>query len=147
MKTAHTLVCIAGLAFLTGCAAAPKVGMSDAQYREFAAKWSVMVKCGGMGLVAPETASLGQQYIESYASNFAFDQTRMTEALSEFNEKMPSATECNQAAVFVATRKRQIDQSNAVVAADQKAWSDASNSRSKQTYGNRIGSQVLCSTY
>ena len=147
MTTLRILACISSFALLTGCAAAPKPAMPASQYGSFAAMWTAIEKCGVSGMMSPADASLGQRYVAWDASTFTVDADRMNSALGGYKNLEPKSTDCNRAAMFVADRKRQVDQANAAVAADQKAWSDMTNNRAKQTYCNKIGTQVLCSTY
>lgn len=150
MKTFRTLAYSAGIALLTGCAAAPKPTMTDGDYIQIAGRWVGIQKCGQLGLLDPDSASRGMQYQVNIASLYTFDRPRLEALIRQYQGEFdPTPTMCNSAAMAIAGTKRQEAQSAAAAQASRQEWQDINNNRNKptQTYCNKIGSQVLCNTY
>ena len=149
MELFRTVISVTALA-LAGCAATPKPVMPDASYAVYAARWAGFKKCGQAGLMSPEIASQGMQYVQGDASAFNVDADRLQAlSLAYLNDaSAPTPANCNDGAMAVVARKRQINQHNSMVAQDQKAWADMINSN-KPVRANchQIGSQTVCDSY
>lgn len=92
------------------------------------------------------TASLGRTYVLSDMQQYTFDRTRLL-AMMRAAARDYSTAECNQAAMAILERKRQIAQQNAQVARDEKELSDVLNKPKTNAACYRAGVQVLCTTY
>jgi hypothetical protein len=137
---------ILGLVVLAGCASA-RPPMSDAAYPTVASDWTTINACGRAGYLDPDTAALGQDMIRTYLMQKTVNQQKLEEAIKASPAQQVTRERCNDFAMGIASRKRQIAIHNASVDAEQKATQDAINNRPKQTYCNRIGTQTLCSSY
>lgn len=122
--------------------------MPDYQYPQFASNWVSAHRCGESGQTSPETASLAIQYLQSSLGAYTYDAVRLDKVILEMDGLTPTDATCNRMAMEVASVRRRIDQNNAAVESNQKAWADVlKSSTPKQTYCNKIGTQTLCTTY
>ena len=136
----------AAIVLPAGCAA-PKQALPDSDYRSYASTWVIMSKCGATGQLDPETAFQGMDYLDSNLSQFTYDIARMQSAVATLSVHAPTKEQCNEAAMLVHTRKRQVAAHNAAVAADQKAREDiAKSNQTRQVDCHQVGTQTVCST-
>lgn len=146
MKTPSLLLCVA---LLAGCATAPsqtKPPLPDNQYGATAAFFTALHKCGLVGKVLAADVAFGKQMIASRAADYAVDMPRMKQAIENYGAQEPEDKHCNQAAMMVADGRLKSDNakvSRPVVVQE----SPVTIKWPTQTYCNKIGNQVLCSTY
>jgi hypothetical protein len=136
---------LSAVAFLVGCAAAPKSVLPDNEYRQFAVLIVGLQKCNMASQLDPGTAALGMQYTRGLLEQYSYDKSKLGAAVDVVSVGTPTQAECNQMAMAVHAKKQQVELNNAAVAADQKAWADAIKTLpGKPIYCNRIGTQTVC---
>ncbi len=140
------LIAASLIALLAGCAAAPKPVMTEDQYVQFATTLAHTRACGVSGMIPADTASLGMSYVAGAINSYSYDQQRMSGYASYYSRQAPTAQTCNELAMAIMTRKRQVASHNAAVAADSKGWNDMVNSTRPQApiYCNQAGTQTVC---
>jgi hypothetical protein len=152
MNTLRTVMYVTGIVLLTSCASAPKTPLSDAGYAAMAREFVGAAQCAKAGHVTPEIAALGWRYTRASLGTYSFDPERMRSTAETVDRTAITSHEwCVGMAMAIESKRLQIEQNNASNAANKKEWTDAvnsfNNSMPKQTYCNKIGTQVLCSTY
>lgn len=139
-----------GTLLLAGCAS-PPVELSEYGYENGAKAYAGIQKCGTSGYIDPATASLGIVYVKAnFFTGYVVNTVRFNEAVHQMLLQYPvgpTKEQCNQVAMNIHARKREIDISNQNVQANEDAWKNIINNRAKQTYCNQIGTQTMCSTY
>lgn len=135
---------------LVGCVTVGKPNLPEAMYEQLAWKKVGISRCGQMGLISPEIASLGLAYSDSEFNRYVFDRTKLASVFDGLNRssESPNITQCNMWAMWVMTVKRSVDINNQIVAEDERAIQSFINStRPSTTYCNKIGSSVMCNSY
>lgn len=134
---------------LIGCASRPRAELSDFGYQYASQAYATVQRCGIAGYIDPGTASLGTMYVKAkYFTGVSVDQARFSGAVQQLlNSARPTTEECNQLAMDIHQRKREIGAHNEMVKASEEELRNITNNRPKQTYCNRVGTQTLCTTY
>lgn len=135
---------------LVGCGTTPLAPLSDFGYKYSSEAFASVWRCGASGLIDPATAALGLTYVKSkYFTGVTVDRNRFNAAVDQLikapNE--PNRIECNTIAMDIHEQKRRIDINNQSVSASQDELSKILNNTPKNTYCNKIGTQVFCTTY
>lgn len=135
------------LVLLTGCATAPKPVLPEAQYSSAAWEWYAVSRCGTLGKMDLATASLGKTYLQSSLNEYVFDSNKMQAEINQINTT-PEQEQCNALAMKIINIKQRIAVNNEQVELNQRATQEVLNStKIKNTYCNKIGSQLFCNTY
>ncbi len=136
------------LVVLTGCATT-KPDMSSNDYAKYSRSWVAVHSCNTQGFIDSGTAATGLRYVQSNINQFTFNPDTLKENMDWLvaNNKTTSETDCRKLALTIQQRKQQIELNNSNASSQQQALQDLNNKRSKQTYCNKIGTQVLCTTY
>ena len=132
---------------LVGCAATPKPELADSMYSEVGQLLVAGQRCASAGYMSTEDASLLTTYTTSHLNTFSFSNERVQQSAMRARMLPVTKDYCVEQAINVATRKRQIQNHNASVEQSRADTQRAIDSRPKQNYCNRIGSQTMCSTY
>lgn len=137
-------LCLVGAVILSGCAS---YKFSSNDYEHFAFQWSAANYCSKVGLMDAETAATGMRLMTRKLSNSTYDPALLNQAVGKFNGRTFAPEGCRNAAVTIngwkniLTAQKEDD-------AETARLSDAfKNTAPKQTYCNRIGTQLLCNTY
>lgn len=137
-------------AVLGGCAStAPLVEMPEHRYVEYAELRDGIVQCGSLGKVEPAIAAQALGYLNRGLANYSYNPEQLQTQIRnvQTRQTVPSDIQCNQVAMFVEMWKQQ-DAKNKVVGIDTSAiQSFQNNMQPKQTYCNKIGAQVFCSSF
>ena len=134
---------------LTGCATAPKPEMSDAQYTEVGKGWIAIQACTKRGVISPEVSATGQRYLEGTLGNAAYDKNTLNARINWLRKNTgdPTDAECNLLAAAIYKRQQQITLHNENVQMQQDQINQMNTNLPKQTYCNKIGTQMFCNTY
>lgn len=143
-RKAMALVLITGL---TACAATPKPELQVMQYQSAARSIFVVHSCTATGKLSPELGALGDSYLKGTINQYSYDVSRLAAAAKETSNTPVTTEECNVLAMSIQKQRQQIDiqNQNNQLALDQV--NTLNNQRSKQTYCNKIGTQMFCNTY
>ena len=147
MLTKSSVILIAALV-LTGCATT-KQELTSYDYEKVAVTYAGSHRCVIAGHIPPENAALGMNYSTAGLSGATYDASRLQQRIDQLENlpSWPSEQECNQLAITIEREKQRIATNNQNNQANQEAWDRAVNNRSKQTYCNKIGTQLFCNTY
>ena len=136
------------LVALTGCATT-KPEMSSNDYAKYSRSWVAVHSCNTQGFIDRSTAATGLRYVQSNINQFIFNPDTLKENMDWLvvNNKPTPETDCRKLALTIQQRKQQIELNTTNASIQQQALQDLNNNRPKQTYCNKIGTQVLCTTY
>lgn len=142
------IVAIVATSMLAGCASRPRQPLPEEMYARFSGMYIELSKCGAAGYIDPELASFGLSQMRGTLSNYSYDMALMEES---FKNRQPIITakqeECNKIAMEIHDAKRRVATNKENAAAQQQQLQSILNNAPKQTYCNKFGSQVMCSTY
>lgn len=133
----------AGIAtLLSGCA---NPQMPNDMYDKFASGYVGVQKCGTSGMISPDTALWGKYMLNARIGTYSYDQAFLeTRYRAVAPGITPTATDCNQLAMYAEEYKQNVQASNAQVEATTQALQ---NNRPVNTYCNRVGMQTICNSY
>ena len=133
---------------LSGCATT-KPEMLSNDYAKYSRSWVAVHSCNTQGFIDSGTAATGLRYVQSNINHFTFNPDTLKENMDWVagNSNPITETECRKLALVIQQRKQQIELNNSNASIQQQALQDLNNNRPKQTYCNKIGTQVFCTTY
>lgn len=131
---------------LAGCAT-QKPHMPEDKYAGFARGWAVVHLCAASGRMAASDAASGHQYLVYAMNAYSFDGARMdSEAKYQIQKGInPTDEVCRLSAVAIQSKKQQIESNT--VASTQQQQPGININKPTNTYCNKIGTQVLCSSF
>lgn len=142
------IVAIAATSMLAGCASNQRQPLPEEMYARFSGMYIELSKCGASGYIDPELASFGLSQMRGTLSNYSFDRALMEESFKNRQSIItPTKEDCNKLAMEIHDAKRQVAINQQNSAAQQQQLQSILNNSPKQTYCNKFGSQVMCSTY
>lgn len=136
-------------ALLSGCIA-PKPQMTNAQYQNAGKLYASVQLCGQVGQLSPDSALWAKRMLNANIMRYSYD----AEAINS-NYRMvmagnptPPVELCNTLAMKAAEYKQNVQDSNAQVEEDTRAWQNQiQQNRPVTTYCNKVGTQTLCNSY
>lgn len=133
----------AGIAtLLSGCA---NPQLPNDMYDKFASGYVCVQKCGTSGMISPDTALWGKYMLNARIGTYSYDQAFLESRYRAVAPGItPTATDCNQLAMYAEEYKQNVQASNAQVEATTQALQ---NNRPVNTYCNRVGMQTICNSY
>jgi len=133
---------------LHGCATQ---SLAKGDYDRIAHTWASIARCSESGRMDADTASTGQQIIRQRLANSTYDKDLMDAALRRFSQNRFYDETCRATAVTILGWEKQRNQQRQDRQETNEALRSATESiraaTPKQTYCNKIGTQVFCSTY
>ena len=140
MKTFRIFPVILVVLGVAGCATAPKPEMTEQQYSEASRNWYALQKCNQLGYIPPDVAASGVHNFNQNLAGYSFDAGKLT-AMARMLESSYSPTpgDCNQIALVIHTNTPK-------VVAQQPAYA-APVYAPKNTFCNRVGTQMLCNSF
>lgn len=131
---------------LVGCAT-QKPQMPEDKYAGFARGWAVVHLCASSERMATSDAASGHQYLVYAMNAYSFDGARMdSEAKYQIQNGInPTDEACRLSAVAIQSKKQQIESNT--VASNQQQQPGININKPTNTYCNKIGTQVLCSSF
>lgn len=148
MKSSNTCITLLVLSagfLLVGCAARSPYVMTDKEIQTSALKLYVIERCVSEGKMAPETGGEGLRLVNSNKNGVRWPDERIRIEMARLEEKngksdLP-AKFCNKVAMQIASEKPLPSTTPHIIEA-APAYNPP-----RQTYCNKIGNQVLCSSY
>ncbi len=142
------VVAVMATSMLAGCASRPRQPLPDEGYTKFSVLYIEVSKCGASGYIDPELASFGLSQMRSFLSDYSYDPALMEESFKN-RQSIITVTqeECNKIAMNIHDAKRRVATNQQNSAAQQQQLQTILNNSPKQTYCNKFGTQVMCSTY
>ena len=140
MKTFRTLPVILLALGVAGCAALPKPEMTEQQYSEASRNWYALHQCNQQGFIPPEVVASGVHLITQNLAGYSYDSGKL-DAMVRILERSysPTVGDCNQIALVIHTNTPK-------VVAQQPAYV-APVYVPKNTFCNRVGTQMLCNSF
>ena len=141
MMVRQAVLVLVSLVGLSGCAS---YTFKSHDY-DYVAYHSVAINsCGGQGLMDADTAATGNRIIKRRLATADYDHTELLRTIGKFEKRSFDAQACRNASVAVLGWQKEISQQRQ----DTRETNEAIRAVTpKQTYCNKIGTQVLCSTY
>lgn len=133
---------------LAGCATA-KPQMPDEKYQAFTKGWVSISQCIRNGWIDADTGARGRTYIMGAANTYQYDTDKFKESELQARQSISvNQSDCRELAVAIQARKQQIDNQNATAEIQQRETQNMVNAtKPTNTYCNKIGTQVLCSSF
>lgn len=133
---------------LAGCAT-QKPQMPEDKYQSLVRGWIGISECIRSGWIDADTGARGRSYVIAAANTYQYDSVKFKEIEQQMRGTLNiSQTDCREIAVSIQSRKQQIDNQNATAEMQrQEVQSIINNTKSTQTYCNKIGTQVLCNSF
>lgn len=134
---------------LAGCSSTPKTPLTEQGY-ETAALWSVSVNhCAKKGFISADQAVWGDRALYGWLLvDKAYDPAELSRNVTKV-QYQPSAPiteeDCRELAVYVEKYKQTVTTHNAAVQQSSQQ-SQQAYQPSKQTFCNKVGASVLCTT-
>lgn len=134
---------------LAGCASAPKPVMDVKEQLRGGQFIAGMTICATKGMMTTDLASRGKSFIEARLADWTFDPSNVDAGYRRAMEpqNQPTQEDCTKMAMEIHTMVRQVEANNAMVDQQRSVLQNIVNNRPKQTYCNRIGTQVLCNSF
>ena len=140
MKTLRILPFILLALGIAGCATTPKPELTEQQYSEASKQWYALHKCNQQGYIPPEVAASGVRLFNQNLVGYSYDSGKLTAMARTWeNSYSLSSGECNQMALVIHTNIPK-------VVAQQPAYA-APVYVPKNTFCNRVGTQMLCNSF
>ena len=134
---------------LVGCATT-KQPLSDSGYSSSSKEWYAVNKCGMQGHLSAENVSLGRTYINSSLDRYQYDPARLSSELDAVIRSgwVPTKEDCFSTEVVITSIKQKIQISNQNTDSEARQTQEIlNNSKVRNTYCNKIGTQTFCNTY
>ena len=133
---------------LAGCAT-QKPQMPEDKYQSLVRGWIGISECIRSGWIDADIGVRGRSYVIAAANTYQYDSVKFKEIEQRMRGTLNiSQTDCREIAVSIQSRKQQIDNQNATAEMQrQEVQSIINNTKSTQTYCNKIGTQVLCNSF
>lgn len=141
-------LCFVGVLILVGCAAKPIATLPDAEYQKYGNALATAHTCNAAGHISPDLAALGIGKMREALRNVSYDDVRLQSTIRKYSQQTRTASDCNNLSLVFHGWKQEGEKE-----AEQSRWQANENQRimesvrQKQTYCNRIGTQVLCNSY
>jgi hypothetical protein len=132
---------------LAGCASRPLKPMTQEEYTQYSVDYVGISKCGELGYMDTELASFGLSQMRSSLTYYSYDAARMAANFKHMQTQTPTQENCNKVAMQIHDLKRRVATNQQNSAVQQQQLQSILNNSPKQTYCNKFGSQVMCSTY
>ncbi|HPZ57557.1 hypothetical protein [Ottowia sp.] len=126
---------------IVGCASQPKPELTPEEYSQTAQQSNLLEECIASGHISSETGGRGIRYMQNYLRTKTYSAS-VLEAERTFWKKRPieaTGRTCN----FLGAKINQIKDEPAYV---QPTY-NPEITRNRQTFCNKIGSQVFCSSF
>ena len=150
MKSLCVLPMSLVLSLLVGCATQPKPEMSSEDYTKFSKTWIGIHLCNNKGWISPDIAAKGKRFATGILNQYSYTVDRIDQGIrnQEAQGYSPTQGDCNELAMLIAEKDQQIAIHNQQVDNNHVANQEYINStKLKNTYCNKIGTQVFCNTY
>lgn len=134
---------------IAGCASSPQPTMSINDHQKIGFAMATLTQCVANGGMDTYLASKGKGFLEAKLSARQHDPSLIRDA---YNEQMssgrePSRTDCAGIAMGIQGAVNTVNENNKMVDRENQEIRDAINNRPRNTYCNKFGTQVNCSTY
>lgn len=144
MSVRQVVLCLVSVVGLSGCAS---YTFQDTDYGSFAKAWANTHSCNEQGFIDSDVAASGVQHMKRRLSYSQHDQNRLNAAINSLSSNKPSISECRVLAMQIRGWEKQQAQQQQEINEMNRAAENFKNSMPKQTYCNRIGTQVFCNSY
>jgi hypothetical protein len=150
MSTLRLLPVLLASLVLAGCAATPKPVLDDVGYAGFAKAYIAGDYCSWKGWISPDIAAAGNRFLGSTLNGYSFDKHRFDVEVDQVGNSgyKPTQGDCNQMAMAVQKRQQTINiQNQATMDNEQSTASYLESTKMRNTFCNKIGTQILCNSY
>jgi hypothetical protein len=134
---------------LTGCASTPPPTLPNAYYDNFIQGLVAADRCGLSGQVTPDASLWEKRRLTHNLNTWTYDRAYFESRFQAAVLTLPAppVAVCNQVAMEAAEYKQTVQENNAAVEANARAWNQVQYTQPVHTYCNKIGAQTLCNSY
>lgn len=141
------VACFVGSLVLVGCASP----LPEHVYENYGTTHANLTSCVQQGYISPSSAAIGYDILNGHVANHSYDSARLQSEVSSRSARKQSESFCRTFEAQMLSRDRQLSRQRQ----DRQETNEALRSATeairaatpKQTYCNKIGTQVFCSTY
>ena len=144
MSVRQVVLCLVSVVGLTGCAS---YSFTESDYSSFAYSWVAVQTCSEYGHMDADTAAAGMLFMRKKLGQASYDKVALERAIYKAKQGSITPSECRKLSVTVKGWEKQQAQQQQEINELNRAAENFKNSMPKQTYCNRIGTQVFCNTY
>ncbi len=141
-------VLFAGL-MLVGCATT-KPEMPGNKYTEAAKDYMYINHCNSQGWMPPDIAAAGSIGLKAIVNSYTFNADKLNKEIDwvNVNYDKPTLSDCRSLSMKIQEYNQRNVAQNQIDRNNQRDTQDIiNNTRIKNTFCNRIGTQTTCSTY
>ena len=142
------VACFVGSLVLSGCST---YTFTSHDYDYVAYHSAAIRACSEKGLMPPDAAATGNLIIRQRLTTSDYDRSELDRTIGKFEKRNFDTQACRNATVAVIGWQKEISQQREDRRETNEALRSATESiraaTPKQTYCNKMGTQVFCSTY
>lgn len=139
MRFYQVALCLGSLV-LVGCASA----LPDSMYENAGYGQAAMNSCVRQGFMRPEVAAQGQEIMYRFINQHTYDRARLESEIASRSARRQTEAQCKKIETDILATKYKQDRNRQ----DAREMNEAIRAATpKQTYCNKVGTQVFCSSY
>lgn len=143
----RTLLIASVTASVAGCASATR-DLPEELYYPTGEMLVMGEKCAIAGHMTPEAAALAKAVAQHNLRRHTYDSSRMAFVIENSEYLIVNRDFCTKLAIQIATEKMKIEnQARVAIQSDADVLRVINSNRVKNTYCNKIGPQILCTTH
>lgn len=140
MSVRQAILVLVSVVGLAGCA----TPLPEPMYSNYGTAYSNLTSCVQQGYISPASAAIGYDILNGHIANHTYDAARLQEEVSSRSARKQTESFCKTFEAQMLTRDRQLTRQRQ----ETREINDAIRAATpKQTYCNKIGTQVFCNTY